>query len=348
MKQSDPQTQPLLRRGCTGAFVNQAGERINLRVSTSVNSIHNIDSANNCFDCDFTLALSWDDPKVAKDDTKVKGTYITLGPDSVDYNYRPDVFIVNDVTSDNDKNLVAEEIYVTNSERGTVVNTRRMRGTFTTNFMYHSFPFDMHTLKVQFYFHPCYDLKGPIESIKTNWWGDHVNNEFDMDGVVHEEFEHKVSPDSGITFETYAFEVKVIRKYSSYLVNIGALVEGMFALGLAVLMLETDELNDRINLTLVIVLAYSAFKMMVAGMVPALGYMTILDRWIMWGFWLNCGAGLLSMATVYLELDDKMANQMNWFYGLSSLLAWAAMHARLIYHFGFFTRRKFIKDMKKD
>jgi len=113
-------------------------------------------------------------------------------------------------------------------------------------------------------------------------------------------FSHKESPGSGILFETYDFEVNVIRKYSSYLVNVGALMEGLFALGLSVLMLENDELNDRVNLTLVVVLAYSVFNMMVASMVSALGYMKILDKWIMTGFWLNCGAGLFSRATVYL------------------------------------------------
>jgi len=66
MPQPDSQSVPLSGRNTSGGFMNQAGERINLRVSTVVKSIHNIESANNFFDCDFTLALSWDDPKVAK------------------------------------------------------------------------------------------------------------------------------------------------------------------------------------------------------------------------------------------------------------------------------------------
>jgi len=38
-------------------------------------------------------------------------------------------------------------------------------------------------------------------------------------------FSHKESPGSGILFDTYDFEVNVIRKYSSDLVNVGALME---------------------------------------------------------------------------------------------------------------------------
>jgi len=221
--------------------------------------------------------------------------------------YRPDVFLINDLNSANDRNLVAEEIYVINKEKGTIVNNRRMRGTFISILELHSFPFDMHTLKVQFYFHPCYDLIGPVPGVQTAWWGAHGNNEFNIADQIVDRFSHKESPGSGILFETYDFEVNVIRKYSSYLVNVGALMEGLFALGLSVLMLENDELNDRVNLTLVVVLAHSAFKMMVASMMPALGYMTILDKRIMTGFWLNCGAGLFSLATVYLELEKETA-----------------------------------------
>jgi len=342
MKQADSQLDPLLERNTTGGFLNGAGERINLRVSTFVTSIHNIDSAKNCFDCDFTLALSWDDPKVAEKVTE-EGTYLTLGEGHLHPDYRPDVFLINDVTSENDRNLVAEEVYVINRTKGTVVNNRRMRGTFTSIFELHSFPFDMHALKVQFYFHPCYNLIGPVPGIQTSWWGRHGNNEFDIADTIEDRIHHEESTGSGIVFEKYEIEVKVIRKYSSYLVNIGALVEGLFVLGLSVLMLETGELSDRINLTLVVVLAYSAFKMMVASMVPALGYMTILDMWIMMGFWLNCGAGLLSMATIYFEIDEEQANFMNLMFARIAIVSWVLMHVALLYHFGIFKRRSFLQ-----
>jgi len=90
MEQPDSQSAPLLGRNTSGGFMNQAGERINLRASTVATSIHNIESANNSFDCDFTLALYWDDPKVEKAGMEV-GTHITLGGGHLDMDYRPDV-----------------------------------------------------------------------------------------------------------------------------------------------------------------------------------------------------------------------------------------------------------------
>jgi len=243
--------------------------------------------------------------------------------------YRPDVFLINDLNSANDRNLVAEEIYVINKEKGTIVNNRRMRGTFISILELHSFPFDMHTLKVQFYFHPCYDLIGPVPGVQTAWWGAHGNNEFIIADKIVDSFSHKESPGSGILFETYDSEVNVIRKYSSCLVNVGTLMEG-----LSVLMLENDELNDRVNLTLVVVLAHFAFKTMVASMMPALGYMRILDKRIMTGFWLNCGAGLFSMATVYLELEKETANLINLIVARISIVIWVVIHAALLYHYG--------------
>lgn len=341
MNKPNPESAPLLEKAQTGGFVTKTGERIKLGVSTFVTSVHNIDSAKNSFDCDFTLSLSWDDRKLAAANIP-EGAYLTLDGGDLDPDIKPDVYLINDLSSENDRNLVSEEIYLANKEKGTVVNNRRMRGTFTSIFDLHSFPFDMHALKVQFYFHPCYDLIGPVPGIQTSWWGRHGNNEFDVADTIVDKFGHEKSEGSGICFETYEFEIRVIRKYMSYLVNIGMVVEGLFALGLSVLMLDADSLNDRLNLTLVVTLTYSAFKMMVASMVPALGYMTILDIWIMTGFLFGLGAGLLSMGTVFFHIDEDTADFMNYVFGRIAMVSWALMHVLLLYHFGMFKRRSFL------
>merc|ERR1712217_396839 len=157
---------------------------------------------------------------------------------------------MNDLTAENDRSLVAEEIYVANMEKGTVVNNRRMRGTFSFDFDLHAFPFDRHAFAVRFYFHPCYNLCGRVPKIESAWWGRQANNEFDIAEEVVDRFQHETSEGSGITFEIYEFEIKVARKYFSYLVNIGLVVEGLFFMGLTVLMMDPHNLNDRINMTL--------------------------------------------------------------------------------------------------
>jgi len=82
--------------------------------------------------------------------------------------YRPDVFLINDLNSANDRNLVADEIYVINNENGTIVNNRRMRGTFISILELHSFPFDMHTLKVQLVFSDR-ESRGKTCAPRTSW-----------------------------------------------------------------------------------------------------------------------------------------------------------------------------------
>lgn len=337
--------QPLLSAQTTGAFRTEDGDRMDLRISVFVTSVHNINAAMNCFDCDFTMSLSWNDPKVAEK-MFPENTYLTLGDSSLDADSRPDVFIINDLASDNDKNLVAEEIYVVDTKKGRIVNNRRMRGTFSHVFDLHSFPFDIHALIVKFYFHSCYHLVGPVEDIHTAWWGRQGNSEFHVGDKVVDRFYHLTSEGSGITFECYEFEVRVARMSMSHIVNIGFVVEGLYFLGLSVHLLENDEINDRINLTMITVLTYSAFKMMVASMVPALGYLTLMDIWIMTGFCLGLLSGFMSMGVAYyltFNENNDFASKVNEAVLKFSLGCWALLHLVLLYKSGFWKRTKFFE-----
>mmetsp|Transcript_148476 Transcript_148476/g.458798 ORF Transcript_148476/g.458798 Transcript_148476/m.458798 type:complete len:290 (+) Transcript_148476:253-1122(+) len=287
------------------------------------------------------MALSWVDPEIAEQRFP-RHSYITLGGGQLNPDLRPDVFMINDVASENDRNLVSEEIYAINPETGTVVNNRRMRGTFRHCVALHSFPFDMHSFVVQFYFHPCYDIVGPVDGISTSWWGRQGNSEFDIGDKIVDRFSHTTSDGSGITFESYEFEIRVARKYTSYLWNIGIVVECLFLLGLSVLMLDTASLGDRIDLTMVLVLAYSAFKIMVASMVPALGYMTLLDTWVMAGFCFGAGAGIASMASHFFELSEDEAILFNRGMGWVSVSLWLLLHVVLLCRSGLWQRRRFL------
>lgn len=327
----------------SGGFTGQTGQRIPLRVSTFVTSIHNINAAGNSFDCDFTLSMSWDDPQVVEKNI-ARNTYLTLDGDVLNKDLRPDVFLVNDMAGQNDKDLVAEEIYVVDAAKGTVVNNRRMRGTFYQPFDLHAFPFDVHTLTVKMYFHSAYQLSGPVPGIKTEWWGRVANNEFLVGDALQDRQYDIKSKGSGLTFEGYEFSVVVARQYFSYLTNILIVVEGLFFLGLSVHLLDHTELNDRINLTLIIVLTYSAFKMMVASMVPAIGYMTLLDRIVMTGFCMGMVGGILTLVMNWLEFDAEQARAMDKNAITIEVCIWALLHVWSISKSGLWNRRRFLSE----
>merc|ERR1719215_249564 len=91
-------------QGVAATFTGQTGKRIPLKISTFVTSVYNINSASNSFDCDFTLSLSWDEPRVTKKGIK-RNSFLTLGGDVLDPDLRPDVYLVNDMDGNFDRDV---------------------------------------------------------------------------------------------------------------------------------------------------------------------------------------------------------------------------------------------------
>jgi len=311
-------------------FTSQSGHKIPLRVSTFVTSIHNINSAKNCFDCDFSLSLSWDDPRVIEKGC-TENSYLTLGSDVLNPDLRPDVFIINDVAGETDANVVQEEIYVSDIKKGTVVNNRRMRGTFYSIFDVRRFPFDVHVVQVKMYFHSCYVLSGPVPNIKTGWFSPPGSNEFYLSDTINDHQYDITSKASGMSFEGYHFEVTVARQFFSYLMNVVSVVECLFVLSLTVNMLPADELNDRMNMTLIIVLTYSAFKMVVANSVPAVGYMTLLDMLVMGGFLLGACGGIVTLFLNTFALDSETSDLVDYWVVVVEINIWVVLHLWVFY-----------------
>merc|ERR1711920_742787 len=113
--------------------------------------------------------------------------------------------------------------------------------------------------------------------------------------------------------------------------NIVSVVECLFVLSLAVNMLPTNELSDRMDMTLVVVLTYSAFKMVVASNVPAVGYMTLMDILVMGGFLLGASSGIATLVVNQLDIDVDAGDTVDFWVVRVQVSIWVILHLWVLY-----------------
>jgi hypothetical protein len=270
-----------------------------LWISTFLTSVHSIDSANNRFGADFFLALSWIDPSVISSEL-AQGGYLTLsaevGKGGFDMGIRPDVFLINDVESEG---ICAEEYYIANKQRGRIVNNRRMRGVFSLSQDISLFPFDCHHFVIRMYFHECYIIQGRVPGIETGWWGRIKNNEWEIADKIDERCYNEVSPASDLTVRIYEIGMVGTRKHRYFLNNFGPVVNGLLTITIAVHLIDAEEFESRLNLTLVAFLTYAAFRISLSSMLPKVGYMSLMDKYILTAFMATYASGLVSIVLFY-------------------------------------------------
>lgn len=76
-------------------------------------------------------------------------------------------------------------------------------------------------------------------------------------------------------------------------------------------MVPAENFDSRINLVLVAFLTYAAFKMSIASMLPKVGYLSLLDKYIMAAFLITFASGVESIALYYsiamvADVDQRM------------------------------------------
>lgn len=87
-------------------------------------------------------------------------------------------------------------------------------------------------------------------------------------------------------------------------------------------------LIDRLQITLGLVLTAAAFKIVIAGFTPAVGYLTLLDLYV-----LLCFAFMTAIAAcnviVSMAPSDEVAHEWNWNLGVYMAIAYVGAHALL-------------------
>jgi len=76
--------------------------------------------------------------------------------------------------------------------------------------------------------------------------------------------------------------LRVQREPGFFVTNVCAIIGALCATGLIVFALGTDDLNDRINVILTLLLTAVAFKFVIADAIPKVGYSTLIDDFVLY------------------------------------------------------------------
>lgn len=227
-----------------------------------------------------------------------------------------------------------------------------LHGIFLHTFDLHAFPFDVQVLQVR-----CVCWKSPLERVdastgectpfrgrlafssgrhqlyeegfvqKDIWFLDNVQPVSVRSGHTNE---NQRSAGDGQRFGTLTVEIVIKRRSQFYLVNVFLIFDLFVCLSFITFGVDIPQamVSDRCGVVLNQVLTAAAFKVVIANMTPAVGYLTLADVFILLCF-LFMGACACCAVFVGMQskVDANYAREMNRIMGTTLATVWAAMHA---------------------
>ena len=109
-----------------------------------------------------------------------------------------------------------------------------------------------------------------------------------------------------MSFSTCTFMFQIHRKSSYFINNIVILMFMITMLSFAAFAVDRSQTGERLSVSLTLLLTAVAFKFVVAGSLPPVSYMTILDRYIF-----SCFI-FIFLVTVEISVASWAANKENW------------------------------------
>jgi hypothetical protein len=179
-------------------------------------------------------------------------------------------------------------------------------------------------LHMRFGRHMLYD-EGFIQ--KDVWYADADDPVVVRPGHTDERYR---SAGDGQRFSTLNIEITIRRRHQFYLLNVFLLFDVFSCLSLISFGVEIDLalVSDRVSIVLNQVLTAAAFKVVVSNMTPAVGYLTLIDAFILVCF-IFMGACAVCAVVVSMALKQHnlaYAMSVNRSMGIALSGLWAACH----------------------
>eukprot|EP00938_MAST-03A_sp_MAST-3A-sp1_P000153 g153.t1 len=268
--------------------VSDKDEPTRVEVNYFIQNITDISAAESTFDADFYLDLYWTDVRL-------------VGMDGDDLSFGEDVWIP-EIEFPNGRDVEKDfENYILDSKSGHVTYQTRIRAKFTALMSLEKFPFDRQVLciGVESGAHEAEEvILIPFGKTKL-----HLTQELRENGLAEWRI-CSISSNSKVTtlefdgskYSTFTTQISLTRRPGYYLSKIIMPFTLIVAMSLSVYAMDPSEIGDRIGTSIEAALTATAFQVAINDSLPRVGYMTVLDKFIMVTFCVMC---LSCAVTVY-------------------------------------------------
>mmetsp|Transcript_71847 Transcript_71847/g.222819 ORF Transcript_71847/g.222819 Transcript_71847/m.222819 type:complete len:379 (-) Transcript_71847:22-1158(-) len=271
-------------------------------VSISVQQVFDIDTSTQTYGVDLWVNCLYFDPKLQQNpDEYFKGQYIQEDDqkEKLTWDYYPVFHMLNNRGETEQVDfycLVYDE-----PATGSVLVSKRFIGRFYEPMKVHAFPFDSHGLEVELFFNDCYVVHHSRD-MPTGSFGELTNNEWGIGSEISERMV-TLTGASGKSYHHFVCTIDAQRQSNTWIVNFMFPTSVLTLFGGFTMLME-NSLANRLSSILTLMLTQAAVKLVLAGYLPKVSYLTVMDQFVLLSFCMMAIAGVEAAAVSKLVGDE--------------------------------------------
>ena len=271
---------------------NAGGQPIQVTVGTYIFDLMEINDVGQYLTGDFGVVLNWVDPRLSQ----LEGCEI-----QTDNIWSPGLVFLN-----SGRKFTSRPKEVGIGPGGQVTYLQRYSGTFATYHILSDFPFDKQTFRISLlsFEWPEKDVQLVVDEKVTGQRKRLNISDWTIKGV-EATIDRRYNPGSERFNSRYDFDISAERIKAYYLWKIILPLCLIVAMSWCVFWINPAQYGPQIGLSATSMLTLIAFIFATTNMVPRLGYLTLLDRFIVFSTILVFLALAESLTTVYLVSKEK-------------------------------------------
>ncbi|MEQ8901741.1 MAG: hypothetical protein RID11_00365 [Roseovarius sp.] len=261
------------------------GGPVQVDASFTVLDILGVDDVNQQINVDIGAMLVWQDPRLQS----LEGCRFARSQVWV-----PDIVLQNSSNLRTARNNARDQVVV--GAEGRVTYRQRFFGDISSYHNLRDFPFDTHDFAITFL-----PVETGVETVKfvpdqaNTWLSDHLNiSGWQVNGLLLEEQSAKLR-EAGQVLSMLTLTISAEREVNYYLFRIMLPLFFVVAMSWVIFWVPPSRFEFQIGLGATSMLTVIAFNLAVAGALPPLGYLTILDQILIW-----------SIAMVFLAIAEAL------------------------------------------
>lgn len=264
--------------------------RADVWVSVSVQQVFDIDTSTQTYGVDLWVNCLYFDPKLQQNPGEYwKGQYIQEDDqkEKLTWDYYPVFHLLNNRGETEQTDfycLVYDEPAI-----GSVLVSKRFIGRFYDPMKVHAFPFDSHGLDVELFFNDCYEVH-LTRDMPTGAFGELTNNEWVISNEINEHLV-TITGASSKSYQHFICTMNVQRQSRTWIVNFMFPTSVLTLFGSFTMLME-NSLDSRLGSILTLMLTQAAVKLVLAGYLPKVSYLTVMDQFVLLSFCRMAIAGI--------------------------------------------------------